>query len=54
MKREDITKQFPDATKEQIDAIMVNTCGFIRDAKTESIEAIFAMSASKSSPSYSK
>ena len=22
MKREDITKQFPDATKEQIDAIM--------------------------------
>ena len=30
---------------QQIDAIMVNTCGFIRDAKTESIEAIFAMSA---------
>ncbi len=29
---------------QEIDAIMVNTCGFIRDAKTESIEAIFSMS----------
>ncbi|MCR5134218.1 MAG: 30S ribosomal protein S12 methylthiotransferase RimO [Clostridiales bacterium] len=27
-----------------IDAVMVNTCGFINDAKTESIEAIFTMS----------
>ena len=26
-----------------VDAIMVNTCGFIEDAKTESIEAIFDM-----------
>ncbi|MFQ9892989.1 MAG: 30S ribosomal protein S12 methylthiotransferase RimO, partial [Emergencia sp.] len=30
---------------EDADVIMVNTCGFINDAKTESIERIFDMAA---------
>ena len=38
----DFDLESPDM--QEIDAIMVNTCGFIRDAKTESIEAIFSMS----------
>lgn len=34
-------------TPEEADVIMVNTCGFINDAKTESIERIFDMAAYK-------
>lgn len=34
-------------TPEEADIIMVNTCGFINDAKTESIERIFDMAAYK-------
>ena len=32
------------SSPEEADIIMVNTCGFINDAKTESIDKIFEMS----------
>ncbi len=31
-----------DLAKERVDAVIINTCGFIKDAKVESIEAIMA------------
>ena len=39
----DLSAEEAMAYQNDIDAIMVNTCGFIEDAKTESIEAIFDM-----------
>ena len=37
------------SSPEEADIIMVNTCGFINDAKTESIDKIFEMSQYKES-----
>lgn len=37
-----ISPEGEDLVTAGVDAVIVNTCGFIKDAKTESIEAIFA------------
>jgi len=38
----DILPEGRDLSKERVDAVIINTCGFIKDAKEESVETIFA------------